>query len=156
MTTTADRFLAKVQVTEECWLWTGALGTYGYGLFKSPDTPSPEGAHRWAYRHHKGPIPTDKEVDHTCHVRRCVNPEHLRLVTKKQNQENRSGPQANNGSGVRGVHKVPGRRGWKVIVVHNKRRHYGGYFTDVQVAASTARQLRNQLFTHNDVDRVRL
>jgi hypothetical protein len=32
-----------------------------------------------------GTIPEGYEVDHTCHVRRCVEPTHLRVLTHRQN-----------------------------------------------------------------------
>jgi hypothetical protein len=32
-----------------------------------------------------GPIPEDREIDHLCRVRNCVNPEHLEIVTKGEN-----------------------------------------------------------------------
>lgn len=42
-------------------------------------------AHRIVWEHHYGPIPTDMTVDHRCHVRRCVNPAHLRLLPNSAN-----------------------------------------------------------------------
>ena len=33
----------------------------------------------------KGPIPKDLVIDHLCHNTRCVNPDHLELVTKTEN-----------------------------------------------------------------------
>src|SRR4029450_4556740 len=32
-----------------------------------------------------GPIPEGYEVDHICHVRHCVEPTHLRVLTHRQN-----------------------------------------------------------------------
>jgi hypothetical protein len=32
-----------------------------------------------------GKIPSDKEIDHLCRVRNCVNPEHLEPVTREEN-----------------------------------------------------------------------
>lgn len=60
-----------------CWLWGGPLSSAGYGLLKSL------GAHRLSYALHKGPI-IDKQVDHLCSVRNCINPYHLDAVTISQ------------------------------------------------------------------------
>lgn len=43
-------------------------------------------AHRVVYESLVGPIPAGLELDHTCRVRRCVNPDHLEPVTHAENQ----------------------------------------------------------------------
>lgn len=77
------RFLAKVDKTETCWLWTGWVDRNGYGRFWL-DGRSP-GAHRVAYELYVGPIPAGLEIDHLCRVRNCVNPAHLEPVTTAEN-----------------------------------------------------------------------
>jgi hypothetical protein len=80
---------------DECWPWTGALDTNGYGYTTiNGDAGS---AHRLVYRWLVGPIPEGLELDHTCHNdtdcqgmpgclhRRCVNPAHLEPVTHREN-----------------------------------------------------------------------
>jgi hypothetical protein len=70
------RFLAKLDITDTCWLWTGAVHDgYPYGAFW--DGTRLTRAHRWAYEHLVGPIPADHYVLHTCDTPRCVRPEHL-------------------------------------------------------------------------------
>jgi hypothetical protein len=32
-----------------------------------------------------GPIPPNREIDHLCRVRSCVNPAHLEVVTNREN-----------------------------------------------------------------------
>lgn len=78
------RLWSKVDRTEGCWFWTGALSSDGYGHLKS------EGgrvvvAHRMSYELLVGPIPEGLQLDHLCRVRRCVNPEHLEPVTNREN-----------------------------------------------------------------------
>ena len=42
-------------------------------------------AHRFSYVLHNGPVPEDMVVMHLCDTPLCVNPEHLRLGTQKDN-----------------------------------------------------------------------
>lgn len=80
-----ERFWAKVIKTDSCWLWDAAKAD-GYGVFNHPDKAgSHHRAHRIAYEMLVGPIPADKELDHLCHERSCVNPKHLEPVTTGEN-----------------------------------------------------------------------
>lgn len=111
-------------------------------------------AHRYAWEQVHGPIPEGMQVDHRCHRRNCVNVDHLRLVTNKQNCEHQAGVQKNNKSGVRGVSWDNRSQKWVAVVRHNNKMHYAGYHSDLESAADAVRELRNRLFTHNDLDRV--
>lgn len=77
-----DRFWAKVDRTNTCWNWTGAL-TYGYGRF-SLHTKVVQ-AHRFSYELLVGPIPEGLQLDHLCRNHSCVNPIHLEPVTGRVN-----------------------------------------------------------------------
>lgn len=82
-----QRFMAQIQAAESgCLLWTGAQnapGDRGYGTF------SVDGrrvyVHRFAYERAKGPIPKGLTVDHLCRTRLCVNPDHLEVVSMRDN-----------------------------------------------------------------------
>ncbi len=80
-----DRFWSKVEkvATTDCWLWTGALNSRGYGCWgvegKSQLT------HRLAYEALVGPIPDGLTIDHLCRVRACCNPAHLEPVSTGEN-----------------------------------------------------------------------
>ena len=76
------RFWSKVEFTDSCWLWTGAIDGGGYGCFWVVPGSKQDKAHRIAYELFKRPIPAGLEVGHLCRVRRCVNPEHLEAVQK--------------------------------------------------------------------------
>lgn len=109
-------------------------------------------AHRVAYELTFGEIPEGMQVDHrpNC-AKRCVNPEHLRLVTQKQNRENLVGAYRSSKSGVRGVYRVGDR--WRASVGHNGRKYNVGKFDTLEEAQEAVRLKRIQLHTHNDLDR---
>lgn len=81
--TPEDRFWARVETGDGCWLWQGALDGKGYGQMMWDGKPGR--THRWAYEHFVGPIPEGMTIDHMCGVPRCVRPDHLRAVTLQQN-----------------------------------------------------------------------
>lgn len=77
------RFFAKVAKSGDCWIWSGARGTGGYGRFRVAGRTRE--AHRVAYLMLVGPIPDGLQLDHLCRVRSCVNPAHLEPVTSREN-----------------------------------------------------------------------
>lgn len=86
------RFWAKVAQTGnvcECWEWTAAKVKTGYGAgytrFNLMGMTVP--AHRVAASFVFGVLPVDRELDHLCSNRGCVNPWHLELVTRKVNNQ---------------------------------------------------------------------
>jgi hypothetical protein len=84
-----DRFNAKVsrQPGDGCWLWTGHIGTHGYGTISivTPSGRRPDVAHRVSYELYVGPIPDGLVIDHLCRARACVRPSHLEAVTPRTN-----------------------------------------------------------------------
>ena len=100
----------------------------------------------------KGPIPEGLVIDHLCHNHACVNPDHLRAVTHKQNGEHRNGP-AGAISGVLGVHWHKRIGKWQASVRHNGKLYHAGYFESIEEAGQAAAAKRNELYTHNDMDR---
>lgn len=67
-----------------CIPWTGRLDRDGYGIF----TVSRKNwrAHRFAYEAKFGKIPEGLVIDHFfCDMRSCVNPDHLKPVTRGAN-----------------------------------------------------------------------
>ena len=141
------RFWSKVNKTDTCWLWTAALTSQGYGHFTQRSKYV--AAHRFSYTLEHGPIAQGVEIDHKCHVKNCVRPEHLREATRKQNRENLSAAYKNSQSGVRGVswHKANGK--WATHVKHNGKSHYAGCYDRIEDAEAAVIAKRQELFTHN-------
>jgi hypothetical protein len=79
-----DRVMDRVESGPGgCIICTYSVGSHGYA--QAWDGRTVVLAHRVVWEHHNGPIPADLTVDHTCHVRRCVNPAHLRLLPNSAN-----------------------------------------------------------------------
>lgn len=150
-----ERFWCKVDqetTPEGCWTWTAYRSPDGYGRF-GIYTGRNAVAHRVSYELEVGPIPDGMNIDHKCHNRACVRPDHLRAVTQKQNVENRSGLRIGNTSGVNGVSWARKQKAWRATVRHNYRTYVIGHYADIQEAAAAVKAARNVMFTHNDLDR---
>jgi len=81
--TSTRRFWSKVDKTNSCWLWTDHTTASGYGKFYV--NKGEVYAHRHSYEIHRGKIPKGLVIDHLCRVRNCVNPEHMEVVTQREN-----------------------------------------------------------------------
>lgn len=66
--------LRQVEINARgCWIWQGGLNSSGYG------------PHVQVYTLWNGPPGYGAEVDHKCLVKACVNPDHLREMSRSQN-----------------------------------------------------------------------
>lgn len=146
-----DRFESRIERTDACWHWKGATSADGYGAIKDGD--SSIRAHRFAYEKYVGKISPGRVIDHRCHNRLCVNPDHLRQVTDKQNGENRSGANKNSSTGMRGVFFDTKKGKYYGKVMHDRKGHWVGYFETPEEAERSVIKLRRELFTHSDMDR---
>lgn len=149
--TAEERFWEKVQKTDGCWLWTGYL-VKGYGSLKigSKNTL----AHRYSFELANGPIPPRMSLDHNFDCpKNCVNPDHLRIATAKQNQENR-GASVTSQTGFRGVYKRPGGK-YQAYVTHNYKRLSLGTYNSAEEANRVVIAKRLELYSHNQEDRSR-
>lgn len=96
-----ERFWAKVEITDGCWLWTARLTSSGYGQISEPlggGRVRMHMAHKWLFEQSVGPVPRGMTLDHLCHNadptcnagsacqhRRCVRPDHLAIKSSRDN-----------------------------------------------------------------------
>ena len=87
-----ERFLEKIHKTKNCWIWKANKDIAGYGrIWNEAGIHSKDVlAHRIAHELFVGPIPNDMCVLHKCDNKFCVNPNHLFLGTKTDNNQDRN------------------------------------------------------------------
>lgn len=88
----ADRILASVDVISlghdtPCWIWMLADSGNGRGggYPRMKLNGRTVAAHIVSYVNVNGYVPGNKQIDHVCRNRLCVNPDHLEMVTPKRN-----------------------------------------------------------------------
>lgn len=74
-----------------CHIWQGSHSGTGRGggyprMCLNGQTVA---VHRVMYVNQNGYVPGKKQIDHKCRNRMCVNPDHLEMVTHKENQRRR-------------------------------------------------------------------
>lgn len=82
-----ERWVEKIPIAG-CWLYMGGLNKDGYGLmYNSTEKKNRRMmmAHRFIFEHYKRKIPDGMQIDHLCRIPSCCNPEHLDIVTPKEN-----------------------------------------------------------------------
>lgn len=86
-----ERFDEKIAVSTTrfynetpCWEWQGWLNDEGYAYFNLTRKKKVR-AHKLAWELYVGENLSGSELDHTCRNRKCVNPDHLELVSHKEN-----------------------------------------------------------------------
>lgn len=90
------KFVDSSGGVDACWPWRGAINATGYGRLSPRD--GSELAHRYAYRVRIAPIPDGLCLCHRCDNRKCVNPHHMFVGTRADNNRDMHGK----GRGVRG------------------------------------------------------
>lgn len=98
-----DESLARrVKKNGNCSVWTGYKNHLGYGyIWVGSKSRS---VHRYVWEQAYGPIPPGKEIDHKCWNRACVNLDHLRVVSRSENNRYLSSAEKSSTSGARNVY----------------------------------------------------
>ena len=84
--TTEQRFLARVIIPKDlskCWEWQACKNARGYGRIGV--NGKIYYAHRISYLMFNGPLNADCVICHNCDNTSCVNPNHLKQGSQKDN-----------------------------------------------------------------------
>lgn len=115
-----ERFFAKTERRENgCIVWKPVTRSDAYGQVAVDGRRYP--AHRWIYLTTVGPIPGGLVLDHLCRERRCVNVEHLEVVTERVNLLRGVGASARN------LVKTHCKNGHEFTEENTQRRKDGRY-----------------------------
>lgn len=106
----AEVFWSHVNKSGDCWLWTAAIGTDGYGRWSIQNYWHLR-AHRAAWIIAHGDIPDGKWVLHRCDVPLCVKPSHLFLGTVQDNVDDLW----NKGKGLSGERHPGAKLDWERV-----------------------------------------
>jgi hypothetical protein len=90
-----ERLWAKVNKTPKCWLWTGG-NSGGYPIIGLKPQKKTIRVSRYVYENTFGPIHTNLVVSALCKNTFCVNPLHLKTVSRKEAILNGTGLAAKN------------------------------------------------------------
>jgi hypothetical protein len=100
--TTLELFHEKyiVDPVTGCWQWQAGTCGRGYskiGYTRPDGTRRTVGAYKWIMEQIHGPIAPGYEPDHLCRNKLCVNPDHMEIVTRAENNRRRVAAYRENG-----------------------------------------------------------
>lgn len=132
-----------------CTEWQGGVNDAGYGILCADN--SRIRAHRAAWEaHNEREVPDGMVVDHICGNRKCVKPDHLRVVDRALNTQYRVVENKNNSTGHRGVILDKRYNTYSAeVMAHGKRYRKSGFKTP-EDAATQAAKWRQELHALGD------
>ena len=78
-----DKIKKNIIIINDCWIWQKSCSSSGYGQLT--ENKIYWNAHVYAYVCVNGLLPINTILRHTCHNKKCCNPNHLIPGTKKDN-----------------------------------------------------------------------
>ena len=121
----ADRYInltlfnnKQQKLDNGCWEWTGITNNAGYGFIgfiyaEKPAVGYNHGmmtVHRLAWMIANNRLPTKRNINHTCHNKLCVNPDHLTEGTQQEKMQAMRRDGIKLGSPSRGPRQGPSLR----------------------------------------------
>lgn len=134
-------FWSHVEKTDSCWLWTRHTShRFGYGFFCYQGVS--QNAHRVSWQLKHGDIPKGMCVLHRCDVPSCVNPDHLFLGTRGDNNSDRllKGRNSNRKGAANPACKLRPKDIRAIRVAHGSNREVASQF---DISHSTVSQIRH-------------
>lgn len=128
-----------------CWDWTGYKNSEEYGRFYIAHGKGERSiflAHRIAYSELVASIPEGMVIDHKCKNHSCVNPDHLDVVTIKENVLRGDGPTAKNARKETCIHGHP-LTDDNVYLEHNKN---GSVYRKCRACRREVEEMRSEAF----------
>lgn len=106
-------------------------------------------SHRAMWEHVNGPVPDGYEIDHINGIRNDNRIVNLRLVSHKENMENRQRPRADNVSGMKGAQWKERDKKFHSVIGHNGRKISLGYYISAEDAHDAYTKAAAHFHTHN-------
>lgn len=105
--------------------------------------------HRIIWSYVNGPIPAGMVIDHINGDKSDNRIENLRLTTCSQNSQNRTGPQKNSKTQVKGVSFVAKLNKFEAAIHCNRKKFTVGYFESIEAAEKAYCTAASKIHTHN-------
>lgn len=132
-----DRLNRNSENVGDCREWVKQKDAKGYGRMHFEGRTML--AHRVAYTVLVGEIPEGMSVDHICGNPPCINPDHLRLATDRENRHNWVAVRSN-ATGHRGVtFRADCRLQFEATVMANRERYPLGRYATADEAGRMAK-----------------
>lgn len=132
----------------ECLLWTGSTSHDGYATAQSSSMLkyNTTYVHRMVWIRDMGEcIPEGLEIDHLCHVRNCLEVEHMRLVSRVEQVRNRV-VSKDSSTGFRGVYYQPATDNYRFEVREYGVTHCGNGYDTAELASEAAEIKRREVY----------